>query len=84
DVLTADRRHQAVLDEVLRQLGRLLDDEALQARVAEKVAAEVRYLRYVGLDQVAGNLVTAKLVAGVGRLIAEMAEDPQHPIRLRF
>ncbi|HWP19642.1 MAG TPA: DUF445 domain-containing protein [Burkholderiaceae bacterium] len=84
DVLTADRRHQAVLDEVLKQLGRLLDDEALQARVAEKVAAEVRYLRYLGLDQVAGNLVTAKLVAGVGRLIAEMADDAQHPMRQRF
>jgi uncharacterized membrane-anchored protein YjiN (DUF445 family) len=84
ELLTADRRHQALLDEVLGQLAGLLDDEAIRELVAEGVAAEVRLLRYVGMDIVAAKLLTRKIVAGVGRLIAEMGDDPQHPLRLRF
>jgi uncharacterized membrane-anchored protein YjiN (DUF445 family) len=84
DVLTSDRRHQGVLDALLRKLATMLDDEALKAQMAEVVASEVKYLRFVGLDNVAGRYATAKMVAGVIRLIGEMAEDPQHPLRLQF
>jgi uncharacterized membrane-anchored protein YjiN (DUF445 family) len=41
----------------------------------------VKLLRYVGLDSVAGRYATAKTVAGLVRLVHEMAEDPQHPLR---
>jgi uncharacterized membrane-anchored protein YjiN (DUF445 family) len=84
DVLTAEQRHQQVLDGLLRQLARLLDDEHIKAEVAEVIAAEVKYLRFVGLDQVAGRYATEKIVAGVVRLVGEMGADPQHPLRLRF
>ena len=84
DVLTADRRHQRLLDGMLLQLARMLDDETIKAEVAEVVAAEVKYLRFVGLDSVAGRYATEKMVAGVVRLIGEMGTDPQHPLRVRF
>jgi uncharacterized membrane-anchored protein YjiN (DUF445 family) len=84
DVLTADRRHQRLLDGMLLQLARMLDDETIKAEVAEVVAAEVKYLRFVGLDNVAGRYATEKMVSGVVRLVGEMGSDPEHPLRVRF
>jgi uncharacterized membrane-anchored protein YjiN (DUF445 family) len=84
DVLTAEQRHQELLDASLRQLGRLLDDETLKAHVADVVAAEVKYLRFVGLDSVAGRYATEKMIAAVIRLIGDMGADPAHPLRIRF
>ena len=84
DVLTPDRRHQRLLDGMLLQLARMLDDETIKAEVAEVVAAEVKYLRFVGLDNVAGRYATKKMVSGVVRLVGEMGSDPEHPLRVRF
>lgn len=84
DLLTADRRHQAVLDSLLRKLSSVLNDEGLQESVAEAIASEVKYLRFVGLDNVAGRYATSKMVAGIIRLVGEMADDPEHPLRLQF
>ncbi|HEX7441116.1 MAG TPA: DUF445 domain-containing protein [Caldimonas sp.] len=84
DVLTADHRHQQLLDGMLQQLARMLDDETLKAQVAEVVAREVKYLRFVGLDHVAGRYATETMVAGVVHLVGEMGADAQHPLRLRF
>jgi len=84
DVLTADRRHQRLLDAMLRQLAHMLDDDVIKAEVAEDVAAEVKYLRFVGLDNVAGRYATEKMVSGVVRLVGEMGSDPEHSLRVRF
>jgi uncharacterized membrane-anchored protein YjiN (DUF445 family) len=84
DVLTSDRRHQGLLDALLRKLASVLDDETLKERMSEVVASEVKYLRFVGLDNVAGRYATKKMVAGVVHLIGEMAEDPDHVLRLQF
>jgi uncharacterized membrane-anchored protein YjiN (DUF445 family) len=69
---------------MLLQLARMLDDESIKAEVAEVVAAEVKYLRFVGLDHVAGRYATEKMVSGVVRLVGEMGSDPLHPLRVRF
>jgi uncharacterized membrane-anchored protein YjiN (DUF445 family) len=84
DVLTAGRRHQALLDAVLQQVGRRLDDDALREQIAQLIAAEVNVLRYVGLDAVAGAYAARKIVAAVGRIVAEMGADAEHPLRQRF
>jgi uncharacterized membrane-anchored protein YjiN (DUF445 family) len=84
DVLTANRRHQALLDEVLLQVAALLEDEAVQEKIAQSIAVEVSVLRYLGLDQAAGRYVARKIVAGIGRTIGEMGADAAHPLRLRF
>lgn len=82
--VTAEGRHQALLDEALHEVADLLDDEALQERLTDALAREVRALRYVGLDQVAARLATRKLVAAVARTLAETAAQPEHPLRQRF
>ncbi len=84
DTLTADRRHQALLDEALRQLGQLLEDEEVQEKIAGIIADDLKLLRYVGLSQLAAKLATERLIAGFGRLVAELGEDEAHPLRLRF
>jgi len=52
--------------------------------MADVVASEVRYLRFVGLDAVAGRYATGKMVSGVVKLLNEMGADPAHPLRQRF
>ncbi len=84
DALTADRRHQVLLDALLRQLTAMLDHDVLKKTMAEVVAHETRFLRLVGLDSVAGRYATAKIVKGVTRLAAEVTGDPEHPLRLAF
>src|SRR5947209_496080 len=83
-VLTEDGRHQRLLDGVLQQLAHMLDDDAVKQAIAEVVAVEVKYLRFVGLDHVAGRYATEKMVAAVVRLVGEMGADPRHPLRTRF
>ncbi len=84
EALTANRRHQALLDDVLVQVAQRLDDDDLQTQIADVISAELKYLRYVGLDNVAGRMATRKIVSGVARLIADLGEDSAHPLRLRF
>ncbi|MEO6407878.1 MAG: DUF445 domain-containing protein [Burkholderiaceae bacterium] len=84
DALTTRGHHQALLDALLRKLALVLDEESVKERVADVVASEVQYLRVLGLDRVAGRFATNKMVAGVVRLVGEMAQDPQHPLRLEF
>ena len=84
DAATSERRHQAVLDELLLQLAELLQKEGLQETLADAIAREVKGLRYVGLDQVAARLATRKIVAATARTIVDMAENPEHVLRHRF
>jgi uncharacterized membrane-anchored protein YjiN (DUF445 family) len=84
DTLTEDNRHQALLDDVLEQIARWIDAEAVQEEVTDAIAREIRALRYVGLDQVAARLATRKIVAAVAHTIGDVAEEPEHPLRLRF
>ena len=96
--LTADGRHQALLDDMLAQVAALIEGEEVQQRITEAIAREVKALRYVGLDQVAAKLATRKIVAAVARTLNEIAAQPvapaageegggiadMHPLRQRF
>ena len=84
DTLTVGGRHQALLDDLLLQVATLLQSENLQTELTEAIAREIKGLRYVGLDNIAAKMATRKIVAAVARTIIEMAEDPQHILRLRF
>lgn len=84
DALTADGRHQALLDDVLVQVARVVEGDEVQERITEAIAREIKALRYVGLDQVAAKLATRKIVDAVARTIGDMAAEPEHPLRLRF
>ena len=76
DALTADGRHQALLDDVLVQVARLIEGEEVQQRITEAIAREVKALRYVGLDQMAARLATRKIVAAVAHTVGEIAAQP--------
>lgn len=85
EVMTHDRRHQALLDSVLRDLGDVLGNDDTQHMIAGKISPQLwSVLRLTRLDDAVAEKLAAKIVAGVSDLISEMAEDPDHELRLRF
>ncbi|MEJ8824016.1 DUF445 domain-containing protein [Variovorax humicola] len=84
EALTAGGRHQVLLNDALAQIAELLEGETAQAQITEAIAREVKTLRYVGLDQVAARLGTKKVVSAVATSLAEIAAEPDHPLRARF
>jgi len=82
--LTEGGRHQALLDDVLQQVAALVEAEQVQEHITEAIAREIKALRYVGLDQMAARLATRKVVAVVAHNLADLAAQPDHPLRLRF
>ncbi len=85
EVMTQDRRHQALLDSVLRDLGDVLANDGTQQMIAGKISPQLwSVLRITRLDDAVAQKLAAKIVAGVSDLIREMADDPDHELRLRF
>jgi len=85
DVLTENRRHHAVLDEVLRLVDEAMAGEETRAYIARAVAAEsplVDAVRRMGwqLDET----IARKIVNGVARTVEEVRQDPDHALRRRF
>src|SRR5690606_4490924 len=65
-------------------LDALLQDDDTRALVADAITAEVRTLRYLGLGKAVGGWSANKFVDGISAVIAEIAGDPDHPLRERF
>lgn len=90
DLLTHERRHQAMLDELLAQLDALLQDEAVQQRIAAGLSSEFSALRFrlfgkdIGLDEKAGQWSADKVVRRVSALIGEISRDERHELRGKF
>jgi uncharacterized membrane-anchored protein YjiN (DUF445 family) len=82
--LTQHGHHQQWLDGLLQQLADWAGQDAVQEQLTGRIAAELKELKVVGLDQVAARLATRKLVAALTRTLADVATDPQHPLRHRF
>jgi uncharacterized membrane-anchored protein YjiN (DUF445 family) len=82
--LTAHGHHQQWLNGLLSQLSRWAEQEAVQERLTDAIAIELKQLKYVGLDQVAARLATKKLVAALTRTLADVSDNPQHELRQRF
>ena len=76
DALTAGGRHQALLDDVLAQVAKLIEGDEIQERMTDAIAREIKTLRYVGLDQMAARLATRKLVAALARTLNDIAAHP--------
>lgn len=84
EAMTHERRHQELFDGLLEQLARLLGESTVQDTITEAIAREVRALKYVGLDQMAARMATRKVVVIIARTIIDVADDPEHSLRLRF
>lgn len=78
---TEDRRHQKLLDEFTKVIGRFLNDEQALATMREKIREELPSL--FNLFRADAYLLK-KIVASAGSLLEELREDPQHPIRAEF
>lgn len=74
----AEQRHAPLLDGAIRWGAKALAaNEHLIRQMVHDRAGSI--LRWTGLDET----VADKLIAGLDNLIADMADDPQHPLRLK-
>ncbi|TNE40771.1 MAG: DUF445 domain-containing protein [Sphingomonadales bacterium] len=71
-------RHEPVLDSGVRWAAHTLDAQAdmIRAMVHDRAG---KILRWTGLDEKLANAI----LDGLLKLLAEMEEDPRHPVRLR-
>ena len=85
DLLTENRRHHAVLNEVLRLVDEAMASEETRGYIAKAVAAEsplIDAVKKMGwhLDET----IARKIINGVARTIEEVRNDPSHAVRRRF
>lgn len=74
----ADNRHLPLLDGIVRWGARIL--EANEHLIREMVHARAgAVMRWTGLDETLAN----KIIDGLYKLLADMAEDPAHPLRTK-
>ncbi|WP_235513608.1 MULTISPECIES: DUF445 domain-containing protein [unclassified Sphingomonas] len=74
----ADDRHLPLVDAIIRWTAKTLDanDDLVRAMVQKRAGA---VLRWTGLDE---TLATS-VVKGLHKMLAEVAEDPAHPLRAK-
>lgn len=77
-LLTADGRHQELLDEALRLAARAT--EANDMLIREKVQEQTPWW----VPNVVDRRISDRVVTGIGRTLAEVSDDPDHPLRHRF
>jgi len=74
----AEGRHQPLVGAAIRWASDALDaNEALVRQIVHDRAGSI--LRWTGLDET----VSDRLLSGLQKLLADMADDPHHPLRLR-
>ncbi|KQN92991.1 hypothetical protein ASE95_10355 [Sphingomonas sp. Leaf231] len=74
----AEDRHRPVIDALIRWMrGALTDNEHLVRAMVHDRAGAV--LRWTGLDGTLAN----KIIDGLDKLVADMADNPDHPLRLK-
>ncbi|RYY26361.1 MAG: DUF445 domain-containing protein [Sphingomonadales bacterium] len=73
-----ENRHRPLLDGIVHWAARVLDanDDIIRQMVHERAGS---VLRWTGLDETLAN----KIIAGLGKLLSDMAEDPHHPLRAK-
>jgi uncharacterized membrane-anchored protein YjiN (DUF445 family) len=77
-VLTADGRHQDLLDAALRGLARTIDtnEEMIRDRVGEETPR--------WFPEFVDEKIHEKIVGAMQRTLDQVAHDPNHPLRARF
>jgi uncharacterized membrane-anchored protein YjiN (DUF445 family) len=77
-VVTAENRHQELLDAALRLIDRLVDEnrDALRNRIRE----ELPWWVPAPIDE----KIHQRIMTGVETTLAEVAANPDHPLRARF
>jgi uncharacterized membrane-anchored protein YjiN (DUF445 family) len=78
---TAERRHQRILDNLLKVFAGLLTDEVSLAAIRDRIRDELPTLARVFR---ADAYLLRKIVASAATLMEEVAADPEHPVRREF
>ena len=74
----AEGRHRPLIDAAVDWIGRTLDaNEAVFRKMIHDRAGSI--LRWTGLDET----LSTKILEGLFRLLAEVADDPDHPLRAK-
>lgn len=83
--LTAQGRHEALVDAGLAWASGVLAAPATRERISRMAAREMwRLVRYLKLEGVVADKVADRLVAGMARTVDEMAADREHELRRRI
>jgi uncharacterized membrane-anchored protein YjiN (DUF445 family) len=77
-LMTADNRHQELLDEVLRLAARFVSQN--EEMIRDRIAAEAPWWMPGAVE----DKIHEKVVGGVDRTLHEVSGDPNHPLRARF
>ncbi|MGB7480114.1 MAG: DUF445 domain-containing protein [Burkholderiaceae bacterium] len=83
DALTADGRHQALLDRLLEAIEAALARPDVRERM-ERMLADELPLYFERLKQAGGRIAAERVVAGILRLLQEINADPEHALRHDF
>lgn len=78
EVLTAGKRHQVLLDDVLRLSARFLEEN--DAVIRDRIRAESPWWVPGAVENKLGD----KIVSGVEKTLVAVAADPNHPLRGRY
>lgn len=78
ELLTADGRHQALLDDALRLAARFLEEN--EEMIRDRVRKESPWWVPGSVENRLGD----KIVSGVERTLVAVAADPDHPLRKRY
>lgn len=79
NVLTAENRHQHLIDEMLRQAAALLKES--EPAIRDRVRVRTGWLwRQLAVD----SRITTHIMGAAEDALTELANDTQHPLRLRF
>jgi uncharacterized membrane-anchored protein YjiN (DUF445 family) len=78
DRAIAEGRHAPLLDGIIRWAAKMLEanEHMIRAMVHERAGS---VMRWTGLDETLAN----KIIDGLDKLIGDMAEDPDHPLRAK-
>jgi uncharacterized membrane-anchored protein YjiN (DUF445 family) len=78
DVVTADGRHQALLDDAMRLAARFVAEN--EDAIRDRIKAESPWW----VPGFAEERLHDKIVSGVERTLSAVAADPSHPLRARY
>ncbi|NIJ08835.1 uncharacterized membrane-anchored protein YjiN (DUF445 family) [Sphingomonas vulcanisoli] len=76
DAAIAEQRHRPVIDGAIDWIGRTLDaNQGMFRKMISERAGSI--LRWTGLDET----VATKVLEGLFKMLADVADDPHHPLR---
>jgi uncharacterized membrane-anchored protein YjiN (DUF445 family) len=78
---TDDRRHQKLFDELIKVLGKFLNDENAQNVIRDKIRDELPSLAKLFR---ADAFLLKRIIASAASLLEEVKADPNHPLREEF